>query len=71
VHVETDPPGARVKEEGDLLCNATPCDVSYTGDAAAPGAEHLLVFLKSGYKMEHKIVRPGAPRLRVKLTPAK
>jgi serine/threonine-protein kinase len=70
IHVETDPPGARVKEEGDVLCDATPCDVAYAGDAAAPGAEHLLVFLKAGYKIERKIAHPGARPLHVKLTPA-
>jgi serine/threonine-protein kinase len=71
LHVETDPPGAKVKEEGETLCEATPCDIVYTGDQADPTVEHLLSFLKSDYKLERKIVKISASPLSVKLTRAR
>jgi serine/threonine-protein kinase len=71
LHVETDPPGAKVKEEGDLMCEATPCDIVYTGEQADPTYEHLLTFLKSDYKLERKLVKVSASPLSVKLTRAR
>jgi predicted Ser/Thr protein kinase len=71
LHVETVPPGAKVKEEGETLCEATPCDLVYMGEAASPKAEHLLVFLKADYKLERKVATVDASPLRVKLTHAK
>ncbi len=68
LHVETDPPGAKVKEEGDTVCESTPCDIFYVGDVADGGVEHLLVFLKSGYKLERKLATSAASPLKVKLT---
>jgi serine/threonine-protein kinase len=68
LHVETEPPGARVTEEGETLCAATPCDVLYTGGAADPSAEHLVALLLPGYKVERKIVKGTASPLHVKLT---
>jgi predicted Ser/Thr protein kinase len=71
VHLETTPPGAKVKEEGETLCEATPCDVVYTGEGAAASFEHLVVFMKPDYKLERKLVTVGASPVRVKLTRAK
>jgi serine/threonine-protein kinase len=71
LHVETDPPGAKVKEEGDLVCEATPCDIVYTGEQADPTYEHLLTFLKSDYKLERKLVKVSASPFSVKLTRAR
>jgi eukaryotic-like serine/threonine-protein kinase len=71
LHVETDPPGAKVKEEGDLMCQATPCDIQYTGEQADPTYEHLLTFLKSDYKLERKLVKLSASPITVKLTRAR
>jgi serine/threonine-protein kinase len=71
LHVETDPPGAKVKEEGDTMCELTPCDIVYRGAVADPGYEHLLVFLKSGYRLERKIVKGTATPVSVKLTKAR
>jgi hypothetical protein len=67
VHVVTDPPGAKVKEEGETLCEATPCDVLYRGASADPSAEHLLALLLPGYKLERAIATTAAPVV-VKLT---
>jgi eukaryotic-like serine/threonine-protein kinase len=67
VHVTTDPPGAKVKEEGETLCETTPCDVVYRGAAADPTTEHLLAVLLPGYKLETAIARPPSP-VAVKLT---
>jgi serine/threonine protein kinase len=66
LHVETDPPGAKVKEEGDVMCEATPCDIVYTGEKADPTYEHLLTFLKSDYKLE-----VGASPISLKMTRAR
>jgi serine/threonine-protein kinase len=71
LHVETNPEGARVKEEGDTVCEATPCDIAYVGDSAAPGFEHLLVFMKADHKVERKLVTIGASPMRVTLTKAR
>jgi len=68
LHVETIPDGAKVKEEGETLCEATPCDIAFTGEGASPTFEHLLVFMKADYKLERKVVVVGASPLRVKLT---
>jgi hypothetical protein len=71
LHIETDPAGAKVKEEGDTVCESTPCDVVYRGALADPGYEHLLMFLKADYKLERKIVRASASPLSVKLSKAR
>ena len=42
--VTTDPPGASVREDAIELCAATPCDVTFKGDAADPAKVHKLVF---------------------------
>jgi serine/threonine protein kinase len=71
LHVDTDPPGVKVKEEGEVICQATPCDIVYSGEQADPAFEHLLTFLKSDYKLERKIVKLSASPLSVKLTRAR
>ena len=71
LHVETEPPGAKVKEEGDLVCEATPCDIVYTGEQADPTYEHLLTFLKPDYKLERKLVKVSASPFNVRLTRAR
>jgi serine/threonine-protein kinase len=70
LHIETDPPGAKVNEEGETLCAATPCDIVYVGQAADPSADHLLGFLLPGYKLERKIAKATASPVRVKLNKA-
>ncbi|MGH7434228.1 MAG: hypothetical protein ACRENE_00970, partial [Polyangiaceae bacterium] len=71
LHIETNPAGAKVKEEGETLCDTTPCDVVFKGAAADPKTEHLLVFLKADYKLEHKVASVATPSISVKLTHAK
>jgi serine/threonine protein kinase len=71
LHIETDPPGAKVKEEGETMCEATPCDIIYTGDQADPTYEHLLSFYKSDYKLERKLVKVSASPFAVKMTRAR
>ncbi len=71
LHIETDPPGVKVKEEGDTMCEATPCDIVYTGEQADPTYEHLLSFLKADYKLERKIVKVSASPLTVKMSKAR
>jgi serine/threonine-protein kinase len=68
LHVNTDPPGARIKEDDATVCAATPCDIIYKGDAADPTIEHLLVIQKSDYKVERKLAKVSASPLTVKLT---
>jgi serine/threonine protein kinase len=57
LHVETDPSGARVKEDGLEICASTPCDIVYKGDITDGGTEHLLEFTKAEYKVERKLVK--------------
>jgi tRNA A-37 threonylcarbamoyl transferase component Bud32 len=71
LHVETTPEGARVKEEGDTVCEATPCDIAYSGEGASPSFEHLLVFMKADYKLERKLVTVDISPVHVKLTKAR
>ena len=71
LHIETDPPGAKVNEEGETMCAATPCDIVYVGDGADPAAEHLLAFLLTGYKLERKVATVTASPVTVKLTRAR
>jgi tRNA A-37 threonylcarbamoyl transferase component Bud32 len=71
LHVLTDPPGAKVKEEGETMCEATPCDIVYVGDGADAGFEHLIALMKPGYRLERKLVTVGAPSVTFKLTPAR
>jgi serine/threonine protein kinase len=71
LHIETDPPGVKIKEEGETMCEATPCDIVYTGDQADPTYEHLLSFLKADYKLERKLVKVSASPLTVKMTRAR
>lgn len=71
LHVETTPEGARVKEEGDTVCEATPCDIAYSGEGASPNFEHLLVFMKADYKLERKLVTVDISPVHVKLTKAR
>jgi len=71
LHVDTDPPGAKVKEDGEVMCEATPCDIVYTGAQADPTFEHLLTFLKADYKLERKIVKLSASPYNLKMTRAR
>ncbi len=71
LHVETEPSGAKVNEEGETMCASTPCDIVYLGDGADPSAEHLLAFLLPGYKLERKVVTATGSPVTVKLTKAR
>jgi tRNA A-37 threonylcarbamoyl transferase component Bud32 len=71
LHVESDPPGAKVNEEGETMCPSTPCDIVYVGDGASPNAEHLLAFLLPGYKLERKVGKIAGPPVSAKLTKAR
>lgn len=68
LHIDTDPPGARVKEDNLVVCASTPCDIVYKGDQADPTIEHLLVIQKADYKTEKKIAKVSASPLTVKLS---
>lgn len=71
IHVTSDPPGAKVNEEGETLCPSTPCDIVYVGNAASPNTEHMLAFLLPGYKLERKIAKPSGAPVVAKLTKAR
>ena len=66
--IESDPSGASVSEGGKELCAATPCEVSFRGDAAK--AEHKLVLAKSGHADETVKLGPSDASVRTKLTAA-
>ncbi len=67
LHVITDPPGARVKEDNLVICASTPCDIIYKGEQADPTIEHLLVIQKADYEVAKKIAKTSASPLTVKL----
>jgi serine/threonine-protein kinase len=69
LRVETEPPGAKVKEDDAEVCAATPCDIEYKGDQADAGIEHLLVIQKPHYKVEKKLVHAGGGPVVIKLRP--
>jgi serine/threonine-protein kinase len=68
LHVVTDPPGARVKEDDVQVCDETPCDIVYKGAEADASIEHLLVIVKPDYKVERKLVRVTSEPFVLKLT---
>ncbi|MBX3192452.1 MAG: serine/threonine protein kinase [Labilithrix sp.] len=68
VKLTSDPPGASVREDASELCAATPCDVTFKGEAADPGKTHKLVFSKAGFKPETKTMKAHDPPVHVKLT---
>jgi len=71
LEIVTEPPGARVKEDGLELCASTPCRVTFRGEAADAKLEHLLEVLKPDYRLEKKLVRTGAGSVTIKLSKAK
>ncbi|MCC6523578.1 MAG: serine/threonine protein kinase [Polyangiaceae bacterium] len=48
VHIVSTPAGAKVMEGKKVLCEATPCDVTFSGDDAK--AEHKLTFSLDGFE---------------------
>ena len=56
-----------MKEDGEVMCEATPCDIVYTGAQADPTFEHLLTFMKADYKLERKIVKLSASPYSLKM----
>jgi eukaryotic-like serine/threonine-protein kinase len=71
LEVATEPPGARVHEDGLEVCATTPCEITYSGDPSEAQVEHLLVITKSDYKVERKLVKSSAHALALKLSRAK
>jgi eukaryotic-like serine/threonine-protein kinase len=71
VHFDSDPQGARVKEDDAVVCEATPCDILYKGPAADPTIEHLYVVTKHGFEVEKKLAKVWASPITVKLDKAR
>ena len=67
LHVTSDPVGANVREDAAELCAATPCDITFKGEAADPTRVHKLVVSHLGFMPVLKQVKPGDPPLVVKL----
>jgi serine/threonine protein kinase len=68
VHFDSDPQGARVKEDDAVVCDSTPCDITYKGPAADPTIEHLYVVTKHGFEVEKKLAKVWASPITVKLS---
>ncbi len=68
VHVVTDPPGASVKENGQELCAATPCDLGLSAD---PTKEHKVVIARAGFRPETRVVHGGDAQVAVTLVSAR
>jgi len=56
VRVQSTPSGAAVKEGDKLLCLETPCNVTWSGAAAAPDVKHVLLVSKEGYETAELVV---------------
>jgi len=67
LRVDSDPPGASIREEGLELCSATPCEIFYKGADAEPARLHELSFARAGYRGETMGVRVGDTPVLVKL----
>ncbi len=67
VHITTEPPGASVREDATELCAATPCEITFKGDAADPAKAHKLLFTHPGFRPDVKMVKAGDAPLQVKL----
>ncbi|WP_394830453.1 protein kinase [Pendulispora rubella] len=67
IHVESDPPGAIVSEDGQELCASTPCDVMLSGQKAT--REHRFTMEKKGFKPSPLSVDPRAESISVTLVP--
>jgi serine/threonine-protein kinase len=59
VKVTSEPSGASVREDATELCAATPCDITFKGDAAEPTKIHKLVLTHQGFRPETRSVKPG------------
>jgi eukaryotic-like serine/threonine-protein kinase len=68
LHIETDPPGARVIADDVEVCASTPCDVVWKGAQAAEGKDHLLEIKKAEHKPEKKMVKSSQDQINVKLS---
>lgn len=65
--ITSDPAGASVREDATELCAATPCDVTFKGDAADPSKTHKLLLTHAGFRPETKLVKATDASLHVKL----
>jgi len=59
IKATTEPAGASVREDATELCAATPCDITFKGDAADPAKVHKLVFAHQGFRPETRSVKSG------------
>jgi serine/threonine-protein kinase len=67
--IDTEPPGASVREEGVELCSSTPCDILYKGADAEPTRNHKLTVLRPGYHSETRTVTVRDSPVTWKLAP--
>ncbi len=63
IKAESEPSGATVRlrdRDGEELCKDTPCEITFMGADATPGAEVKLYFTKRGHSSETKTIKIGA-----------
>jgi eukaryotic-like serine/threonine-protein kinase len=65
IKVESEPSGGSVTDNGTEVCSATPCEITWKGDAVK--AEHKLVINKKGYKNYKVTVGAGDEKVSAKL----
>jgi len=68
VHFITDPPGASVKENGEELCAATPCDYGFKADMSL---EHKVVLSRPGFRPETRVVHGTDSQVALTFVPVK
>lgn len=67
IKLTSEPPGASVREDALELCAATPCDVTFKGDAADATKTHKLLVQHAGFRPETKLVKASDASVHVKL----
>ena len=66
--INTEPPGASVREDANELCVTTPCSVTFRGDDVEK--THRLMIQKPGFKAEQRMAKGSEGPLSVKLAKA-
>jgi serine/threonine-protein kinase len=70
VKIDSKPSGASVKDKaGKVLCESTPCEVTFEGDDAADDKEHELVFSRGGYRESTEKLKVSDKEISSRLIP--
>ncbi|MEO8875266.1 MAG: hypothetical protein ABI461_06755, partial [Polyangiaceae bacterium] len=69
LRIDTDPPGASVREDGAEVCTATPCVMTYEGEEAAPDAIHTFAVAHAGFLLASISAKASDAKVSIALVP--